>query len=1675
MELYIKFSNNQTTNIIDCNSIFGIDTSIYTLSIDTDQDLTSTPGFRVNGQIVNDTNTEFVIMADSSINIDGIFTLSVDDYTKLKDNVNISGSITLNNETHKLNLCFYTNDILNVESYDKNCNMIASNMESFMLLRTNPKLTGNIKLVVTEDYNLYLDTFKVSTTSVLNKNEYRHFPVSDNGDYAYDVYKAFKSVPNGEMYRVYDNSYKAHKPYFDLYLQIENIYEYGAEYNNDNLYSENMKILAPLYIGKHLPTYFAIFRTDRVITSDYLQADADTFKDLLKTSETVKIYDLRKSTSIGKYLNNFKDSVSKYLSGSCYLQFIEQMYDKNDVNYRQGKNTWKGIALDKGILTEKTETTYFATQTLNDPKSTQENFNMLLLNGFSRNNLLFPNIINLEFMFNDIKADNMSLHNYFGLYLTENDFITFNQVIKNISDGNVTFNYYDTDNNIVNLSDTPIDIISNPEYDDRIFFINTLSNTANATNMDVVNKFIKDNVANKPSENVLELKSTQVNFTEKQQSFLTMHFTKQISVGEHFKFITVNKHHDGITENIVLEVIASNDERLINTDDNIYPYIATNTPELLNGEDIKTKVYRLSFFANDINNPNELAPLSEQVKRLANCIYRFNNFITVESITTDSIGITSMFSNTSIQHILPDYVHDMSSVIDNEYIDDYITYFNINNTTKCYASPYIPDDYANIGIDYVVLENTGLELTHYRYFSIVDFIKPATGFTYQINYNIDELLKDIKFPIISTEEGYYPLIKYGINQLNRVDDETDDEVSVYNSITSPFNANKSLVCSPYKINRYDGYLNICKPVSCNIALMGINSIKDIDMTIDDDNNVLQQTQIYARFSENEVVSIDGRDYRLQPFITYQVVTGSIQTLPIGSNTAFFITGSDIVYIDEGNIHTNTIADMKIKFMSDTEIKLSNINLLDLYSYSIKKPVLKETNYYIDPEDPENSDLNIPIVPHVNCQWSSNGRYFDNNSLLDINNLLNPYQVTGNFIETEYSPAGNANNQYISKTISDSIYVNGKLVTIKDFILSGSTNAIKKYLISNSKIDTAIGYYNPFVQTLDFIFYGIKFAFKLANTKYTNDIKLNEYDNYEVYVINDYTGGNNEIFISTVEEFILIINHMYNGYASTSTQSIKYINNSGINNADYMWTNALYNYDLLKTYIRMSVLNDDDIIYKTAYIKKNTTQKSKSDSTIVEIDLPLYDNILSDFNEKPIYAYVKPTVTNELYDIIEIQQGDNLIIGSTNEISQLSHNNSIVSNYTITASQGESTIETIDFRQKHTYEVFSKNINDNDTISYIDRLENYIKSFDTNNIDMYIIHKDSVETYNINDTYKPIIISISIPERIDIQTNATNESYTTSYLKIKYNQGLFNPVFTDIFNFSINDNISSLIGIDTLYGNTQVTSIKKLTNYYCNKIIERNSNVTYNYFRRDSHSIFSTDWDKDIYRIYSNDTTYAFINGYQTGLSEKMFFGSKCLALQHDYIELSKWIYNNNETNTESIAISPHNINAVAQNELVLTLNLTKTFYDYICESKLYDAWSITSDISSVRTNINNYINNTLYKIYNFKDNIDIKLYKQYVALNQIESNTDGIEEQIVNYNISTASEDEEHIDINNNTNTDVHVPLYFIKEDISLGKFVLETNIKTILSEVNNEVILTINIPDYDGYVYHPVIKIFKN
>ena len=83
----------------------------------------------------------------------------------------------------------YDDDTQQLQEYVNEEQNTNGRLNSFMLLRTNPKLTGNIKIVVDNEGNLYMDTFKAS--SVLNNRVYRKYPISSDGNYPHDVMTVF--------------------------------------------------------------------------------------------------------------------------------------------------------------------------------------------------------------------------------------------------------------------------------------------------------------------------------------------------------------------------------------------------------------------------------------------------------------------------------------------------------------------------------------------------------------------------------------------------------------------------------------------------------------------------------------------------------------------------------------------------------------------------------------------------------------------------------------------------------------------------------------------------------------------------------------------------------------------------------------------------------------------------------------------------------------------------------------------------------------------------------------------------------------------------------------------------------------------------------------------------------------------------------------------------------------------------------------------------------------------------------------------------------------------------------------------------------------------------------------------------------------------------------------------
>ena len=257
-----------------------------------------------------------------------IFTIRIDHTLEVFPETELDVVLKVNDGqqiTDILKIYVSSSDSRQLGDYANDGKQIDTSLSSFMLMRTNPKLTGNIKLVVDSNDKLYLDTFKVSKP--LWDRVYRKYPISSEGNYPFDVMTVFSRLPRQELFRLPGNSLNPHKVFTSYEEQYLTEYEYGAETNTDDMYPENMRLLAPLHLGKNVPDFFCIFRYKGVMNQETYNSvipdDTETLKNIISDCDVVRIVDLRNYTAAGQYLRNYQKMISSFLYGSCYLQFIE--------------------------------------------------------------------------------------------------------------------------------------------------------------------------------------------------------------------------------------------------------------------------------------------------------------------------------------------------------------------------------------------------------------------------------------------------------------------------------------------------------------------------------------------------------------------------------------------------------------------------------------------------------------------------------------------------------------------------------------------------------------------------------------------------------------------------------------------------------------------------------------------------------------------------------------------------------------------------------------------------------------------------------------------------------------------------------------------------------------------------------------------------------------------------------------------------------------------------------------------------------------------------------------------------------------------------------------------------------------------------------------------------------
>ena len=304
------------------------------------------------------------------------------------------------------------------------------------LLRTNPKLSTNVKLVVNSRDSLYLESIDADRT--LSDVRYKKFPVSPEGDYAFDVASFFKKNPTTNEIMYNTKRSDSDVAVLDSYnKQIEEDYHYGTTYNYSKLHGENLRMFAPIWIDTNVPKKFIIFRTTSPSGSidfkDNASGKLGMINEIIKNSEIIKTFDLTSNSNIGKYL---RTHVQQETFPKSPLTFS---FEKGEQSFFNGIDVKKGGFTSKGEFLHKDFV-------LQDKPLIEAND--LVTDGFKRNNIACANLINLEFLFDDDNASYYGINRYFGLYVYDIDSGDgeINRITNNIVRFSTLNSYIDTNN-----------------------------------------------------------------------------------------------------------------------------------------------------------------------------------------------------------------------------------------------------------------------------------------------------------------------------------------------------------------------------------------------------------------------------------------------------------------------------------------------------------------------------------------------------------------------------------------------------------------------------------------------------------------------------------------------------------------------------------------------------------------------------------------------------------------------------------------------------------------------------------------------------------------------------------------------------------------------------------------------------------------------------------------------------------------------------------------------------------------------------------------------------------------------------------------------------------------------------------------------------------------------------
>lgn len=268
--------------------------------------------------------------------------------------------------------------------------------------KTNPRISGNIKLVMDSENNLFFES--INSNEFLSNSLFKGFKYNRNLTYTTNLKNFVKqSVGFSKLYDIVDVSKLITTN--SLYKQHHNLYKSGVYSEESQLINENFRCFAPIEINDFVntPDYFVVLKHNK-----------DDIGDILDSGEIVEVFDL----------SFIKENIFSRLENSYITTDLETL-------------TVHGLDIENGTHITKNEPTF---KQLIQNEQTITETNNWLTNIFKRNNMIYSNIVNLEFAFTDKFVDGRFVR-YSGFYVNLSEFKDIKNTLSVIKSKNTLLNY----------------------------------------------------------------------------------------------------------------------------------------------------------------------------------------------------------------------------------------------------------------------------------------------------------------------------------------------------------------------------------------------------------------------------------------------------------------------------------------------------------------------------------------------------------------------------------------------------------------------------------------------------------------------------------------------------------------------------------------------------------------------------------------------------------------------------------------------------------------------------------------------------------------------------------------------------------------------------------------------------------------------------------------------------------------------------------------------------------------------------------------------------------------------------------------------------------------------------------------------------------------------------------